>query len=1494
MEGHVNTYGGLNTDTAYDSIKPNLYIEALDIRISTTTGESQGAFTNIKGNEFSFSIPKSGTFDNNPPNPPVDWGLAVVGTPEVIGYGTIRETIVLFVADDSGNNGWIYTVKYDPASKQLVDFSLIYYSDKLNFKKQWPIEALGRYENAAVQKIYWTDYNNFFRVINIVEPTLATTEVGLLDSFPDVEFTQPILSSIIGGGALFTGMYQIAYRLISFDGKETIVSPPSNMIHIVTSSEYDNIASYVGEPEKVQSNKTIVISLDTTEYFNAGLPKFEQIEFFALYYENDSATPVASSIELLNITGNSIEFEYNGDENSIFDIELFEFTRKNIAFKTFKSLAQKDNYLVGANIKSSTISVEELLEPGDSFKTFTPRYNTSQNLLSGTNLERAFNEDFNQDKHWDTDWHKNKQYKYQKDGATLGGGDPTSSIISNISYSFHLERTTLDTDSQSDFNQIFSSSAGYGYDWDYNHDLDDGYNERPNPSYSDPSSPFISGLLRGYKRGETYRFGIIFYTKKGEATYVEYIGDIKFPDISEEDAANNLSNSKYFPIAVTTGYLGGFDPNTFGTIGMSLGIKFKIDFSTCPSLLENIESYQIVRVPRKSGDKRRVAQGMLVALHNAPVGNNAPNDFDFRIEGSDNIVHQHNYYTAFPTPPVGVDRFTYDSFSKFVDQQNPLCAINPGSSQSIIKGQHVSFYSPEVSNRDDAVIDALTNQANAPAYLMTGNYSFRRNTASANGTPPDLSESKKETAVSTVIAPLGSAPNQIVDITQKLTTTQPVSFNSFENCKTILNTSYFDMRDSTNVFIDTKIASWGVPQEGNNGNVYWNSPTNPNPPTLPVYTGVGLKNDDPVYMRNYYAFPGGVGGDDLNDPITGANFSTVARAGSNISSLTGYFEKDPLNPTTTYIPGTSQSLFDFFHIEGNCNVAADIVDAGYTHKRINSERLNSIAPLAPYNNKAIPLVDIIIPRLTAYGGNTQNALENNEFICASPIIDKAETNPIVYGGDIFITMFHFSKSMVEFNGDLNDKYTAPFTNSIIMPVESTVNNSLSFGANTTTNVKFKYSNGNDEDENEYYRQEDNNTFSDFAKFEPGADRYNLFSYNQVYSRINKDVLFFIKPQSIQDLSLTNDVRSYLSSIKVNGESIDSWTRFALNDFHDVDDHGPINKIINFKDNVLFLQDQATGVYAINREAITTTDDGVPTELGTAKGWGKHQYYSTEIGSIHQWAVAATNNAVYFFDAIHRKIYQLGQGKQGMSTNPLSELKGMHAYLQELPKDVFTKKFPTATINNPGGDNPILRVGAHIGVDEINDEVIFTFLSKNEGEKGIYKSLVFDELVNQFSTELSCKPQIWINNADILLSTDDVDPDLQSVYTHNIGNWGEFYGDVKTSMIKLVINPKADINKVLRFLEFNSIVRGDDKIIDRTQTITSFRIETETQDSGEIVYSPDRIKRRFDKWRIKLPRDKDSRGRFRSTHFLLTLYFNNTYNKELIMNKLISYYNPQIF
>ena len=1521
MEGHVNTYGGMDKDSAYDSIKQNMYIDALDIRISTDKGESNGAFTNIKGNEISFTIPTSGTFNGK------SWVINPAGgIPEVIGYGTIRNKIILFVADDEGQKGWIYQVEYDPATREVIGgvATLLYYNANLFFKKEWPIEALGRYENATVQRIYWTDYNNIFRTINVADPDLNTFSVDNIDIFPSVEFTQPIVNSISGAGNLNSGMYQIAYRLITSDGKETLISPPSNMIHIVRASEYNSVAEYVGEPEKINAQKTINLFVDTSSYLGV----FEKIEFFSLYYESPIATPVASSIEILDIISDTTELTYTGGEESIFDIELFTFTSKNFAFKTFKSVTQKDNYLVGANIKGSTISIQDLLEPGEFFTGLTKRYNNSSNPPSGTDLEQAFNAEFNKDRHWDLDWQLDtNQYKYKADGTTLGGEGL------DISYSFHLEPMTLDVEQQPSFHNI-GSNVQYGID---QHDLNDGYGVYPNPDGSsvNAASPIVSSLLRGYKRGETYRFGIIFYTLKGEATYVEYIGDIKFPDISEADGVDNNSNSPYWPLSTvyndTTGTIGR--PGKPITAGLNLGIRFRVSFNRCTSILNKIEGFQIVRVDRTNLDKRRISQGIINPYSHTNMGDTPSNpDYDFRVNEDSRVLHHFN------TPEVwkykqgngaiiedAVRQTTpdpqNDSLKYYIDEQDndiggiPYTNYNsifpqiPGREDAIvnttIKSQYLSFYSPEMSYNFDGIPDIALNAANNAAILMTGCY-----TAVNSPSPPNADDYRIDFTQTGLGPPAqnlgGNTDLDIYDVGFKFRRVGPITFNSIENIRKIKRSTYFDMRDSSNVSIDTKYVLF--PQDKQREQVL--NPTIPQMPRRDVNQAGYSQAPSPdlargdTYIRNYFAYIGTIASTlpsnyalwGLNNPRVGSTNNrsgAVGRAGTNLTVLIDTFDIDPTDSSITYTtPGTDKPWRDYFLIANNT-----------THTTINADNPH-ITPLPVPDgfggtttinrHQAIPIADLVIPKKEIYGGFSTNALESNSFIPASPVIKTGSApifnyDQIVYGGDIFISMFSLQKAMVEFFEELFDSnadYDNTFSRTDLMPVESVINLNLNNSANTTRGIKFFYENlvaGGQE--LRIYRQEDNNSFSDYGIKDPGLDYFKTYSYNPIFSQIPNQVLFFVQPSSLTDLSLTNDVRAYLSSVKVNGEDIDSWTKFAINDFYDVDDHGPINKIVNFKDNVYFIQDQATGVYSINREAITTTDDGVPTELGTAKGWGKHQYYSKENGSIHQWAVAVTDRGIYFFDAIHRKIFQLGQGKTGLTNSPLSELKGMHSYLQDLGEDVFIRK-------EDGGDNPVKFKGAHIGVDEINDEVIFTFLSVTA--RGTVESIVFDELANQFSTRLSITPKMWINNGDTLITPNYNIGNENDIYVHNIGNWGEFYGNQKECELTLVINPKADINKVLRFLEFNSIVRNDDKDITRTETITAFRIQTEVQDSGKINYSSGRIKRRFDKWRIKLPRDKDSRGRFRSTHFLLTLYFDNTYNKELIMNRLISYYNPQIF
>jgi hypothetical protein len=1436
MEQHINSYQGMNKDTAYDSIAPTFYIDALDIRITATNGESLGAFTNIKGNEFAFNIPVSGTFNGSA------WTASY---PVIIGYATIRTRLILFVADDSDAKGWIYDVQYDPADSSITSGpTLLYYNSALYFKKAWPIEALGRYESDCIQRVYWTDYNNFFRSLNIEDPNIATLPVGLIDIFPDVTFTQPLIKAVAGGGFLTGGTYQIAYKLITEDGKETLVSPPSNIVHIVSDTETSGSSYlYNGDETPVNTGKSISIQIDTTGYQN-----FDRIEFLSIYKSSSTAAPVVTSIEQITLDGTNVaNIIYTGAEGSAYDVELFDFTTKNYQFKTPKTITQKDGSLVIANIKESQISVQDLLAPGETFDAKTRRYRYTGGTplppyTPGTpqnDLLNAFNVDYNSDAHWNNVWHGTKQFRYNSTGNRLGGQGP------NISYTFHLEPFTIDnTPGDIGITQVPGTPDTPG------HDLNDGYGIYENTTFPNYASPFISGLLRGYKRGETYRFGIVFYTKKGEATFVEYIGDIKFPDISEIDSVTNASGTRYWPlITQQTGNI---------TIGYAMGIKFNIDFSTCPSLINEIESYQIVRVKREITDSRRISQGMIKNFYYNPIL--APGsgiDFDLRVDENGSVLHLYPYY---PKDLGGGSFSTYDngSFAVFGDT-----SYVPQFADYLRFGTYLNYYSPEISYNKSDVVSNITNLGSNPCLLITGVLT---------------SEKKQQESEDFSDIDLG---DYCYDTRRQYRKMFPVSYNSVQNIRKWQINQSMQMEDTSE---------------------YTEKVT-------PLFGG--------YYMRNYWCM------DDYTDeanvnpnkPQAGFNNAIPAffKSGSSVLGeiariTTDFFTGDPITspPNVNYFAAPSATK-----------------------------------PLDPTTLTAIntnfedyyPLVETIIPRLEVYGGYNLNSLEANKFIPASPVIDKAETQPIVFGGDIFINMNVVSTGLMQFNIDFyqgNDLYRQNNVRTEVFPVESTMNLELAYGANLRTKVQYEQDTRRDV----ILRQENNNAEAPYAKV------MDMYAYNFVYSQEKDDVGFFIQPQNLLNCG-ANDIRAYLSNVKINEETVDSWTKFGANNFYDIDDYGPINKIINWKDTVYFLQDKGVGTYTINRAAVTTTADGVPTQLGTGLGFGKHVYHSKVHGCIHQWAVDATEVGIYFFDAFHRKLFTItsaGEGGGNLSL-PVSEVKGMHSWLQELPSGVFVRK-------ENGGDNPILGIGVHITKDVINDEVLFTFLSKARVKalansspysignivfhnsiyyyitngfttgtnplvnnnllalnsrlataKEVFNSdtVVYDELAQQFSSRYSATPSTWINNGNILLSPDILNP--RKVYTSNIGDWGKFYDVEQTMEMSLVVNPNADINKVLRTLEFNSIVRDDNKVIDRTATITGFRIYNEVQDTGFVPFSPARFRRKFDKWRLKIPRDQNSvakQGRLRSTYFIVTLYFDNADNKQLIMNRLMSYFDYQIF
>jgi hypothetical protein len=1516
MKRAVNVYKGLNSDTARDSISGGLYIDALDVRITTDTGESQGCITNIKGNKKYFTIPVS------------DPDLVVNGTPEIIGSTSIRNTIILFVADDGGQNGWIYSIEYSDDEQQLIGgLTLVYKNNSLQFKKEFPIEAVGRYENSNIQRVYWVDYNNYIRSLNIKDINMAALTPGLIDSFPSVKFEQPLLKNVLGGGSLLAGINQYAYRLTTVDGKQTLISPPGNLIHTTSESESAlQSRSYTGDKKGTNSGKSLQITIDTSNYSH-----FDTIELIHILHEDLTGTPEVFSVETKGINGAaSVTFIHTGTENTIVALDIAEYTVRNYPFVTAKSVAQKDNSLVVANIKGSNFDINDLIPDTESFDARVPRHNSTgalPNPVVGTpaqqeiaKLANAFNVDYNKDAHWEKNWHDNSQYKFQSNGTRLGGTGP------NIEYNFHLQPYLIDNVASCEFpnnNHIGTVLVN----------LNDGYGNYANNTWENMASPFVSGLLKGYKRGETYRFGIVFYNKKGEASFTEFIGDIKFPDISDEDSVNNSSGTNYFPTSLETD---SNLPVSVDTTAYALGIEFNIDFSTCPTLLNEIKSYQIVRVKRSIADTRRLCSGIMKVGMKFNITSNdggggaaddPANNGGYNLGGpnySEDILHHFTYHQRRSNAADAPEFPGYGISGNFATINNNHILSNPFK----VFGAYATFYSPDVSYNFNAVRNSIDQNS---CLLMTGRYgqyfSNINSPVSTAGveqlfTTNNVAEGsiKSFDIVYSAPATTENLGARMEDHRRKLrsvgqvdkdTSTKAIEYIKKWNELNVVDFSNSAQSDS--VMSTELTTAWG-PYLG--------------------YDDVGVSSN--LYFRNFFTYLGNAGAG-LNDHEASSPtqpHQTIFHKGA--TGITGSLSKIDVDPLTA-LPVT-QTVTNHAFNTGTTVGSGPVRAVNQTFAPLNKGLIQE-------NYTSTPIIDILLPKQEIYGGYTADILSGNIFQPASPIISVANLNPKVFGGDIFLHMFTFQESTAWLwdkfyqnalsNSNVKQEFNENRTSTLCFVVETAVNGELSYGADVKREVTFDVAGGSSGVNSTIWRQENNNSTTTWGKANTAGQKAMYKDvYNTVYSSENDDVSFFTKPPAFNSLGNVNDIRAYISQVKINSETVDSWTSFGVNDYYDVDDYGPINKIITWRDNVYYFQDKAVGAYSINPRAISSPGDGIPTELGSAKGFNDHTYLSTKYGSIHQWSVKDLESGIYYFDGTHKKIFRISG-----SSEPLSEMKGLHGLLKNFNGNISLRK-------ENAGDNPILGAGVHTTRDRVNNEILFTFLGTwkaselngntlySEGEIVTYGganfiisttytstntskedvlvaelyqnstvttllpddkiTLVFDELVNQFSSRYSATPPIYIENGDILLSADP--SKHNEIYQHNKGNWGEFYGKTEEMSIKLVLNENADFNKILRTLEFNSIVRDNQKNIDRTKTITAFRVETEYQDTGKIDYDSGRIKRRFDKWRVHLPRDTKSPGqdRLRSTYFILTLYFDNTDNRELILDRILYYYDIQIF
>ena len=162
---------------------------------------------------------------------------------------------------------------------------------ELNFTVRRPIEAVGRYENEDVQKVYWTDNLNNLRFANIADPGIGDLTPDQFDMVADVELEKPVFVSM-GGGALNVGVVQYAYQLFNNNGAETTYSPASGLVHLTkwsdsgpTSEQYEGTAQLDDAGNQNTSGKSVTMRISNID------ASFDQIQIVAIHYVSLNATP---------------------------------------------------------------------------------------------------------------------------------------------------------------------------------------------------------------------------------------------------------------------------------------------------------------------------------------------------------------------------------------------------------------------------------------------------------------------------------------------------------------------------------------------------------------------------------------------------------------------------------------------------------------------------------------------------------------------------------------------------------------------------------------------------------------------------------------------------------------------------------------------------------------------------------------------------------------------------------------------------------------------------------------------------------------------------------------------------------------------------------------------------------------------------------------------------------------------------------------------------
>ena len=701
---------------------------------------------------------------------------------------------------------------------------------------------------------------------------------------------------------------------------------------------------------------------------------------------------------------------------------------------------------------------------------------------------------------------------------------------------------------------------------------------------------FTSSLLRSLRRGERYKYGIVYYDKYGRRSDVQNLGAIDIPEISD-DATFYVD---------TDGKL----------IARPLGVQI-----TLPQIIganpEDIIGCQVVR--RSSSNvyqktllqvalARPLQQGLAEQQGNPDVTKQSPFYPSGFLTTNDFVIQYHHYWDL-----IDVSGRNYN------DQlYQDLWARTKNTKLYQIFNSEINYH------RDDIIseLNVSTTKIKEVLYLYSDFIKYIAGSEEYNTFHGLYSATNGQTIVTAI------------DVMK-------VDKLNMSNKQDIYYVFNFFRSANTSGFIDSEIKSIKdvkIPS--------WNS----------AFENVQFEENTKIYdaTKKYRGYTTTIGEFKYNNWVSFGKYDFrpgVAPYPNNANTNSGYVAEiiAPTDEYTGWLNGNIQNI-DYNNLpeEGRYYMHLGLRN-GYIGPGPSCFLLATEQPTegftVPNTSKFYTSIcniyrdavqdDVISDEQEIYygfGNYFELECENGELKKKGD--DSSSKDKLtVFDGDVYITPHEFTTfyKAYDFNS-VDTLQSIQVTNYV--PLESKVNTYFDYGMNLL------------------------NTDSANLLFEPGAidgvtsQERPAHQYNLIYSDndTSNDVFTLIST----DKNETNQFkqRAYYSELKTNGEFIDNFLIFKPAAFIDVDSkYGEITEMLTDKNQLYYWQDHAFGRFSVNERSLVNDQNGNTIMLGQAGILSRYDYASTKYGMRPQdFCARSTEQGIYWVD-INNKAVVAGNSEQ---------------------------------------------------------------------------------------------------------------------------------------------------------------------------------------------------------------------------------------------------------